>query len=255
MKLVIHPEYRFLEPFLRDLPHHFKYGGRVLHAGRNTIKLFEVKGLKLVVKSYGRPHLLNRWVYLHLRAGKAKRAFLHAERLRGLGIETPHEVAFMECSKRGLLTESYFVSLYSDGISFAEAVGAFPDPEARKIIDSFVPFAAELHAKGVLHEDLNADNVRYRLAASGYRFELIDTNRMRFVKKTSDRACMINLRRLTHNAPPYLYFIERYARLTGRDPNQTLLQGTILLLSFTRRVRRKERIKMKTGRGDKHLRH
>lgn len=250
MLIKIAPAYQDMESFLRELPHHFKYGGRMIHQGRNTLKAFDVNGKRIVVKQYGRPSLLNRLIYTHLRPSKARRAFEHARRLRIAGIDSPQEVAYIEITKYGMLCDSYFVSLYTEGRSFMQVIRSFPDPEAKRIMSAFVLFVAKLHHLGILHDDLNADNIRYRFTRSGYQFELIDTNRMHFVREASVRQCLTNLRRLTHEAAPYLYIVEQYAQLTGRDTNQTLLQSSILLLSFSRWTQWKNRIKKRENKSD-----
>lgn len=115
MKLLINPKYSRLEEFVRQLAHpvFFARHGETLHDGRNVIKLFEADGIRLVVKSYARLSLLNRLLYGTLRMSKAVRAYIHATKLRNLGIDSPEEIAAVEVRRRGLLRHCYFVSFRS----------------------------------------------------------------------------------------------------------------------------------------------
>lgn len=245
MKIILHSDYVRLDPFLQRLPELFDGPdfGKVLHEGRNTVKLREEQGVRLVVKRYGAANRFNRYVYALVRHSKARRAYDHAARLRGLGIATPHEVACVEIIRRGQLCDSYFVSLYTEGLPFDRVLKTFPAPEALRIADAFAEFIAGVHACGVLHRDLNAGNVRYRKEADGYRFELIDTNRMSFKRKPSERECLANLRRLTHKTAPYLYICNRYAKITGNNPDRSLLRSCLYLLEFNHWVDLKQRFK------------
>ena len=46
MKIVLNPEYKFLQQFVQDLPTRFASEGKVIQDKRNTIKVFEYKELE-----------------------------------------------------------------------------------------------------------------------------------------------------------------------------------------------------------------
>ena len=50
MNLVINPEFRFLESFLKRLPECFDSEGETIYKARNEIRIFEIEGLVLNVK-------------------------------------------------------------------------------------------------------------------------------------------------------------------------------------------------------------
>lgn len=248
VKLQINPKYACLEPFLRSLPEVFDdpRQGTVLHAGRNTIKAFVWDGVRIVAKRYGGITLLNRFVYGTLRQSKAQRAYAHAERLRRLGVETPEEVGTIEIRRRGLLCDSYFVSLESDGLPFSDLVARFPDEKVLPVVDSFARFLCRLHEKGVLHRDLNVTNVLYRCLPDGdCAFSLIDTNRMTFRRRLSPRACTINLRRLSCKVEAYLYIVHCYAEGAHADPGRSMLQSVLTRLLFERKQQFKQNLKQR----------
>lgn len=247
MRTRINPHYAKLEPFVGQLAHPFWFArnGVMLHAGRNTIKRFDADGVHLVVKSYGRLSLLNRLIYGVLRKSKAERAYLHAGRLRSLGIDTPEEVACVEIRRRGLLRASYFVSLYSDYRPLNPVTEGYTQvPETRSVLDALAGFLYKIHWAGVLHKDLNISNILYkRDDCGGYRFQLIDTNRMSFRHSLSMQQRLRNLRRLSCAAPAYLYILERYAVIAHTNPGSTQLKGVFARLLFEMRQRTKRRMK------------
>ena len=46
MKIVLNPEYKFLQQFVQDPPTRFASEGKVIQDKRNTIKVFEYKELE-----------------------------------------------------------------------------------------------------------------------------------------------------------------------------------------------------------------
>ena len=133
IRIVLNPKYEHLREAITQLVHPFRFArsGETLHDGRNTIKRFDCDGASLAVKRYGHISPLNRVVYGLLRCSKAERAYLHAARLRNLGIDTPEEVAFVEERHYGILRASYFISLYSDYRPVMEVI----EETAKAILD------------------------------------------------------------------------------------------------------------------------
>lgn len=249
MKILINPKYEYLRPFVEKLtlPIFFTRHGTTLHDGRNRIKLFEADRVKLVVKSYERLSLFNRFVYGSLRKSKAMRAYLHAGRLRRLGIDTPEEVAVVEIRSRGMMQRCYFVSLYTDYESIRPATELFMRwDEAESVLDGVAEFLVRMHWAVVEHKDLNVGNILYRKEAgsrsSGYSFQVIDTNRMSFHKRLSMRRRLRNMRRLSCSAPAYLYILHRYAEILHEDTECVQFKGVVHKLLFERRQRSKRKI-------------
>lgn len=246
MKIHIAPTRRSLQPFVERLPGLFdKAGeGETLHTGRNTVRAFEAGGEQLVVKRFKRPNLFRAVIYTWFRKSKARRAYEHAERLRGLGIGSPEPVAWSEYRRRGLLCDSYLVTLRSHHTPLSQTTPLFPAPETHPVLDAFARFAARLHEAGIRHEDFNHGNVLWELADGAYDFELIDINRMRFSKgPLGMRASLVNLRRLSCPAPAFLYILVRYAEARGWNGDDTVLKGVRHRLLFLHRRRIKKRLR------------
>lgn len=208
MRLHLDPSHKGLHEFVKKLPTLFERGeGTVLHAGRNTIRLLAQEGELLAAKRFRQPGALQGILYAHIRRSKARRSFEHAVRLISLGIGTPQPVAWSEYRRKGRLTDSFYVSRYSDLKPLSEFAARFPDTASRPVLDAFARFVAELHEKGIDHRDFNQGNILcgYSPEKEQWRFELIDINRMRFLDRPlTPRQCMINLRRLSCPAPAFL---------------------------------------------------
>lgn len=222
MRVIIHPDYNDLTDFIKQLPETFFHTGELLYEGRNTVKRYHVGGHTLVVKRYKHPNIYQRVTYTFFKQSKTERAYRFAARMRELGIDTPHEVAFIETKRRGLFTIGYFVSLNCDypPVSTTMAANEFTPPLA----ESLARFLVELHEKGILHGDLNPTNILYHTDDTGqYRFSLIDTNRSKFKRPTRDD-CLKNLKRLTHRRELLTYITTLYARLRGWDVDRCVKQ-------------------------------
>lgn len=246
LRLHIAPAFSRMRRFVEALPQEFAHTGRLLHDGRNTIRAFETEAGLLVAKRYRRPNLFNRIVYTFFRKSKARRAYEHAERLRAAGIDTPQPVAWVETRRFGLLEDAWFVCRHTDFAPLSEATGRFPAPDTLPVLRAFARFAATLHAKGVLHDDFNHTNILYRRDAAGdCRFQLIDANRMRFRRRVSRRAALVNLRRLSCPAPAFLYVLDAYSAVCGWSAEETVLRGVVFRLLFRRRQRMKSELKQR----------
>ncbi len=246
MKIIVSPRYARLATFLRSVPDRFDREGECLHRGRNTIKAFDCDGLRLVVKKYRTPNPFNRIAYTFLRKPKARRAFEHAEELRKRGFETPEAVAWMGLARHGLFAEGYFVSLYCDYPSLFPILNP-ADPqrmfsEYMPVYDALTRYLVSLHEAGVLHKDLNQTNILYTASPDGFRFALIDINRMAFRRKLSRRRCLLNLDRLGCDLDAFSYISRRYARLRGWDQTKGLLGSLLGRRLFEKRQQDKKRL-------------
>ena len=245
MKVVIAPSYYSLKEFVMHLPARFEQEGDTLYQGRNVVKRFAINGEDWIVKRYKRPILIQRIIYTFLRKSKAERAYLYAERLLSSGVATPDAVAYVECKHRGLISDTFFVSTpcYDQAvITQLPKVGDFD----RKLADAVALFIVKLHEAGIMHGDLNFNNILYRINDSGgYEFTLIDTNRSRFLPSPARADCLKNLERITHNKTIMEYVARRYADIRGWDADRTAEQVLQRLDNFERRKKMKKFFKRK----------
>ena len=248
IRIVINPKYEHLRDNISQLIHTFRFArsGEILHDARNTIKRFDCDGLSLAIKRYGHISPLNKIVYCTLRRSKAERAYLHAARLRNLGIDTPEEVAFVEERHYGILWTSYFISLYSDYRPVMEVIeekasdADGPEP----LLNRLAGFIFHIHWAGILHRDLNIGNILCAERQPGkFSFQLIDTNRMEFRQILSMQERMHNLRRLSCPLTIYLSILEKYALILRTERDSLQLKGVLYRLLFEKRERFKSRLK------------
>ena len=221
MKIVVSPEYQHLNDWVQHVPRLFAAGeGEVLYNGRNQIRLFEVDGEKLVVKCYKKHDIIKTLVYTFFRKNKARRSYENAMSLRQRGFQTPREVAYMECTKAGLITQVYYACAYTDSEPIRPRL-IEQEPFDEALATAYACFVASLHKAGVLHRDLNPTNVLFTSThhpspTTQYVFELIDINRMQFYDGPVPKAeCMENLTLFYWLTPAYRYILDEYARQRG----------------------------------------
>lgn len=215
MKVIVYPDYVAWKDEISRLPELFASQGKTLYEGRNIVKRFQRPGTSWVVKRYKRPNFIQRIAYTFFEPGKAERAYHYAHLLKEKNINTPEGIAYIEKKRNGLLLDSYFISTEcTDRPIFPELVET---PDYNKLLaDQLAAFFVQLHQAGVLHGDLNLNNILYRKTPDGqYHFTVIDTNRSHF-KDTPTRAeCLKNLKRVTHRRELLEYIVGRYAELRG----------------------------------------
>ena len=114
MKVVINPKYNFLTDFIYHLPGCFFKDGETIYQGRNILKKYDIQGYRLIVKRFKRPNIINQIVYSFFRRSKARRSFDYSLEVqkRGFGVADP--IAYIEIKHGGLLTDSYYISLYME---------------------------------------------------------------------------------------------------------------------------------------------
>lgn len=223
MKKILDTRYGLLSEFVDELPRGgFDATGTVLHDGRNTVKLFEIDGLKLVVKRFRPPHLFNRIMYTFFRGTKAKRAYNNARKLRDdHGVDTPEAIGYLDVKKRGLVAHSYLVTEYSDYKPIRDLLS---EEKFLQVMgtNALVDFIIHLHDKGIKHKDLNSTNVLYRIGEDmQFDFQLIDVNRMSF-GKMSRRECIANLSRICDQTRLIYFISQKYVEHRGWDRNYSL---------------------------------
>jgi len=214
--VVIHPEYRFLKDYIESIPTRFESLTKILYKDRNVIKMDETNGLKLVIKSYGRIFLTNRIRYSFFHPSKAERAYTYGTKLLEKGFKTPQPVAYIEEFDNGLLSNSYFISLYTDSLPLSKVM---PTDEM-EITKALTAYTYDLHQSGIYHMDYSRGNILCKKMDDGYQFSLIDNNRMRFGRFSfSDR--LKNFRRLGLSKRQLVTVAREYARLDNKNERDT----------------------------------
>lgn len=241
MNIVVAPKYKNLQEWIATVPQLVANdSGEVLYNGRNKIvKLVSPDGKILVVKRYKRHDWIKRVVYTYFKPNKARRSFENAVVLRDRGFETPCEVAYLEDISCGFIKQVYYVCEYTDCSAIRPEL-IEKDPFNKDLAIVYAKYVASLHGNGVLHRDLNPTNVLYEKTPSGYRFELIDINRMQFYEgEVPKDECMENLTLFWWLTDVYRYVLDVYAKERGWTPNDVAQAIKVKQIHDKNWVRRK----------------
>jgi hypothetical protein len=214
---------------------------------RNVIKLYDLDAIKVNVKSFKKPHLLNSIIYRYFRKSKARRSFEYANRLLENQIGTPQPIAYFENTSIFGLSQSYYISEHLDcDLTFRELVQLPEFPENEIILRQFIRFTYLLHQKGIEFLDHSPGNTLIKKNIDGvYDFFLVDLNRMTFHKEMAFDIRMKNLCRLTYKEEMVKIMSNEYAIISGESEEiifQTLWKKTT---DFQNQYFRKRRLKKK----------
>ncbi|MCJ8297643.1 MAG: hypothetical protein MJK13_01735 [Pseudomonadales bacterium] len=217
MKYQVNPKFPECSSLLAVIESEFDRSDCILQEGRNTIKKIQYKDTELVVKSFKKPHLINRIMYSFLRESKARRSYQYSLKISKF---VPQAVAFIERHERGLIASSYFVCEFFDydlTIRAPLTDSHYPDREA--IYKAFATFTYELHQQGILHRDYSPGNILIKRVDSRYIFKIVDINRMDF-KALSFTDRMRNFAMLWASDIDLDFIIREYANLAGLEPSK-----------------------------------
>ena len=115
MRVIVNPKYTHLQKQIEEIPKFFADEGKVVYDGRNILKRISLDNVDVVVKSFKKPHIINRVVYSYFRQSKAARSYIYSMELQKHGFNTPEPIAMIEQFQKGLLTNSYYVCCYDNG--------------------------------------------------------------------------------------------------------------------------------------------
>jgi hypothetical protein len=194
----------------------FEKSGTLFGDGkRNKIKLFELEGKTINIKSFKIPHLINKIAYKYFRKSKARRSFEYATTLLEKGIGTPQPIAFFENYDAVGLKDSYYVSEHLQcDLTFRELVEIPDYPDHDNILRQFTQFSFDLHEKGIEFLDHSPGNTLIKKNAKGkYDFFLVDLNRMNFHETMDFDSRMNNLSHLTPKKEMIAIMSNEYSKL------------------------------------------
>lgn len=226
----------------------FHTTGELLGNGqRNKIKLFDIKGKTINIKSFKIPNLINKIAYKYFRKSKARRSFEFATILLQKGIGTPQPIAFLENFNFMGLKDSYYASehLVTD-LTYRELVEIPDYPDHENILRQFTRFSFNLHELGIEFLDHSPGNTLIKKNPEGnYDFFLVDLNRMEFHESMTFEMRMKNLRRLTPLKEMVEVMSNEYAKLYTESEQRTFDTLWQYTSDFQEQFYRKKRLKKK----------
>ncbi len=210
---------------------------------RNSLKLFELQGKTINIKSFKKPNFFNSLIYRYMRPSKAKRSFEYAHKLIEKDIGTPTPVAFFEEKSTFGFSRSYYVSEHLNyDITYRELVSDSLYTGNKEILEAFGKFTYALHEKGIHFLDHSVGNTLITISDNSYTFYLVDLNRMKF--GTMDfYSRMKNFERLSKFQEHITHMARGYALASGED--ESLIFNTMRknINAFQNRFHRKKRWK------------
>ncbi|MDV6168072.1 Kdo domain containing protein [Flavobacterium sp. DG1-102-2] len=250
MNKVIHPEFLHQAEEINQIIENFSATGTMFADGaRNKIKLFELVGLTVNVKSFKIPNFINKIVYRTFRKSKARRSYEFANILLAKGIGTPQPIAYFENFTAFSLQDSYYMSAQMETeLTFRQLIEIPNYPDHENILRQFTRFTFELHEKGVEFLDNTPGNTLIKKTGEGqYAFFLVDLNRMKFHTHMSFKQRIENMAKLTPETRLITVMCDEYAKLYGKPYDEVLALMVNRTQYFSNRFHRKRAIKRKLG--------
>ncbi|AGC75513.1 lipopolysaccharide kinase (Kdo/WaaP) family protein [Nonlabens dokdonensis] len=223
----------------------FDQSSRQLGDDRNTIKVIDYEGKKLVVKSFRTPNFINKIAYRFFRKSKAARSYYNAKYLEKNNIGTPSPVAYLEQFSGVGLYKSYYVSEYAKhDFTYREVTNDKNLEDKENILVQFSQFMFKMHEAGVYFLDHSPGNTLIKKEGETYHFSLVDLNRMKFYDiPYEDR--LKNFERLSPKKWMYEIMGKEYARISGQDENYTIETMWKHTQDFQEAFHKKKRLKKK----------
>ncbi|MEM0575729.1 lipopolysaccharide kinase InaA family protein [Flavobacterium polysaccharolyticum] len=231
-----------------SLINNFNTSGQLFGNGqRNVIKIFDVEGVAINIKSFKIPNIINKVAYRYFRKSKARRSYEYATILLEKGIGTPQPMAFLENFNVFGLRDSYYVSEHLDAdLTYRELVEVPDYPDHDKILRQFTRFSYELHQKGIEFLDHSPGNTLIKKSDNGnYEFFLVDLNRMEFHDSMSFEMRMKNLCRLTPVKEMVAVMSNEYSKLYSESEEKIFETLWKYTTDFQEKFYRKKRLKKK----------
>lgn len=212
---------------------------------RNVIKIIKVNGLKLNIKAFKTPNAINKIVYRFFRKSKAERSFEYANKLMELGVGTPKPIAYFEYTSPFLFGKSFYVSEHLDcDMTYRELTKDFNIPNHEAILRAFTRFTYSLHQKNIHFLDHSPGNTLIKIDNGGYKFYLVDLNRMHFGPMDFETRIK-NFSRLTIHKSMVAVMSDEYAKCSGENYHEIFDLMWQETEAFQEKFHRKKRLKKK----------
>jgi hypothetical protein len=242
MSLFVNKIFISKEKELKNYIENFNSSGDLFGDGkRNIIKLFDLEGITVNIKSFKIPHLINKIAYKYFRKSKARRSYEYANRLIENGIGTPQPIAYAENFTLSGLEKSYYISEHLQTELTFRALVLQPDyPDHENILRQFTRFTFDLHQKGIEFLDHSPGNTLIKKESEGrYHFYLVDLNRMNFHDVMDFDSRMKNFNRLTPKTEMLAVMSDEYAKLYDKKYDEVFAKMCFYTNDFQMKFHRK----------------
>ena len=245
-KIIIHKDHKSSTDFLDDIIENYDIKGEDYgNQDRNSLKLFQLNGKTINVKSFRVPNLINQIAYRFFRKSKAQRSYEYANILKSFSIGTPDPIAYFEYKTSIFFNKSYYISEHLNyDLTYRELTTDFNFPNHEHILRAFTRFTYSLHEKNINFLDHSPGNTLITTLDNNYKFYLVDLNRMEF-KTLNFEVRIKNFAKLTIHKFMIEIMSDEYAKLSGVDYEivfNLMWQST---QEFQEKFHRKKRLKKK----------
>jgi hypothetical protein len=246
MKIHISEKYKVHQEEISDLITSFEKTGEAITPGlRNQIKIFQLAGQRINIKSFRVPNFINQVIYKYFRKSKAERSFKYANHLIDNQIGTPRPIAYAINNTSLLFQDSYYVSEHLPyDLTFRELVTEPNFLNHEKILRAFTRFTFSLHEKNIEFLDHSPGNTLIQLNEGDYLFYLVDLNRMNFKQMNFDDR-MKNFSRLTPKKEMVEVMADEYSKFIEEDSSEVFEKMWFYTNKFQESHLRKKRLKKK----------
>jgi lipopolysaccharide kinase (Kdo/WaaP) family protein len=243
---VIHKNFTKDKLFFDNIILNFNKDGKPFGSqDRNSIKLFDLNGMTVNVKSFKVPNIFNKIAYKFLRRSKAQRSFEYANKLIDLEIGTPKPISYYEFSTFLFFKKSFYISEHlSYDLTFRELTNNLNYPNHEKILRAFTRFTYKLHKNNINFLDHSPGNTLIQINNGNYKFFLVDLNRMEF-KPLDFESRIKNFSKLTIHKPIIEVISNEYAKVLGENYDKVFNLMWKLTKDFQKKYHRKHRLKKK----------
>lgn len=208
-----------LNAYIANLPESFERSGILIWNGRNKIKAVDITindVKRMVVKRFKRPNLIQKIGYI-FRSHKARKSYQNGMEMIRRGINTPEPIAYVEIRKGLLLSDAYY--LCKELTHCTEIREAFEKEEWDKdVAKALAHLFAQLHERGILHNDMNNTNILFSNEEGEIHFTLIDINRVTFhdsIHTIPMKERIENMTRFTGRYDLFQFIAKEYASACG----------------------------------------
>lgn len=242
MKINLSPEYSSWKIKILEIIEKFSEEGTVIKDKRNQLKLFEVEGEVVNVKSFKIPNPINKVLYKYFLKSKALRSFENGHYLLERGIGTPDPIAYAEESGPLYGRSYYFSKQIPYDLTYRELIHEPDYPDREEILRAFTRFTFQLHENNIEFRDHSPGNTLIQLNGGDYKFFLVDLNRMNF-KKMNFEDRMKNFHRITSYEDMVKVMANEYAKFIPESEEEVFNRMWYYIRGFQNKARRKQNVK------------
>lgn len=223
LRYVIKNEFNTLREFALNLQKTFDDIGSTILDNRNVVKKIATPQGVVVVKDFRGMYFFNRLAYTLFTASKAKRSYENSATLREKGIATPRQIGWLDYYRWGLLSRSFFISVYDPYETLRDVLNRNRNNALviESLYDHLIEFIIKLHRLEVYHHDFSLTNILVIPDGERFRFSLVDLNRVRF-RNVGFADGLHNLSKLDIPDEDLNQLIRKYAVALDQSPEEAL---------------------------------